>query len=241
MNRNHLKIIACISMLIDHIGFVLFPHIEILRLIGRIAMPIFAFFIGEGCLYTKDRKKYFLRVFVLGIICQAVYIAESIITHSDGWAYLNILLTFSVSIAVCASFLFAAEKLKSPYTLQKIKGVCFFISVLLLVAVLELFCKNSYRLTGISFYFDYGICGMLLPLSAAVSKNKKIKLISFSTALVLCVLSLYSDTANRLCALIPVILLCFYNGNSGRKNLKYFFYAFYPCHLAAIYLIDLIF
>ena len=143
MNRNHLKIIACISMLIDHIGFILFPNIEILRLIGRIAMPIFAFFIGEGCLYTKDRKKYFLRVFVLGIFCQAVYIAESIITHSDGWAYLNILLTFSVAIAVCVSFLNFSENIRSPYALQKIKGVSFFIFVLLLVAVLELFCKNS--------------------------------------------------------------------------------------------------
>lgn len=53
MNRNQLKIIACISMLIDHIGYVLFPDVTVLRLIGRIAMPIFAFFIGEGCLYTK--------------------------------------------------------------------------------------------------------------------------------------------------------------------------------------------
>ncbi len=241
MNRNHLKIIACFSMLVDHIGFVLFPNIEILRLIGRIAMPIFAFFIGEGCLYTKDRKKYFLRVFILGIICQAVYIAESIITHSDSRAYLNILLTFSVAIPVCASFLYASEKLKEPYTLQRIKGVSFFISALLLVILLELFSEHSYRLTGISFYFDYGICGMLLPLYAAVSKNKKIKLICFSCALVLCAICLYNDTASRLFALVPVLLLCFYNGNGGRRNLKYFFYAFYPCHLAAIYLIDLIF
>jgi len=73
MNRNHLKLIACMSMLIDHIGYVLFPEAELLRIIGRIAMPIFAFFIGEGCLHTRDRKKYFLRLFVLALICQAVY------------------------------------------------------------------------------------------------------------------------------------------------------------------------
>ncbi len=40
LTANHLKLIACVTMLIDHIGFVFFPRVTVLRYIGRIAMPI---------------------------------------------------------------------------------------------------------------------------------------------------------------------------------------------------------
>lgn len=110
MNRNQLKIIACLSMLIDHIGLIMFPEIQIFRIIGRIAMPVFAFFIGEGCRYTKNKATYFLRVFILGLICQAVYIVEAAINGGNGF-YLNILLTFSVSILLCYLFLYAEKRL----------------------------------------------------------------------------------------------------------------------------------
>ncbi|MBQ6874233.1 MAG: hypothetical protein IJO24_08085 [Clostridia bacterium] len=42
MNRNRLKLFACLSMLMDHVGLVLFPDIEAFRLIGRLAMPIYS-------------------------------------------------------------------------------------------------------------------------------------------------------------------------------------------------------
>lgn len=240
MNRNQLKIIACISMLVDHIGYVLFPDIEIFRLIGRIAMPVFAFFIGEGCLYTKDKKKYFLRVFLLGLLCQAVYIAESFISGSDSGAYMNILLTFSLSILLCYSFLYSLSSLKDKDKSKKIKGVFTFAAVFGAVSKLCLFCEHSFTLTGIKFEFDYGIYGICLPLFAAITKNKSVKLICFGTALAVSALALYDSAAFALCAFSSLALLAFYNGRNGKTNLKYFFYAFYPTHLAAIYLIDLL-
>ena len=68
MNRNTLKIIALITMIIDHIGLVFFPEMVIFRIIGRMAFPIFAFFIAEGWYYTKNKKKYVLLLFVFMII-----------------------------------------------------------------------------------------------------------------------------------------------------------------------------
>ena len=53
-SNNVLKIIACITMLLDHMGFILFPEYPIFRIIGRIAFPIFAFLLAEGCYYTKN-------------------------------------------------------------------------------------------------------------------------------------------------------------------------------------------
>ena len=57
LTNNQLKIIAMITMLIDHIGIVLFPQIKIFRIIGRFAFPIFAYMLAEGCTNTKNKKK----------------------------------------------------------------------------------------------------------------------------------------------------------------------------------------
>lgn len=60
-------------MTIDHIGVQLFPRLTILRIIGRLAFPIFAYMIAEGAKYTKNRKKYILTISVTALICQLVY------------------------------------------------------------------------------------------------------------------------------------------------------------------------
>ena len=87
-----LKIIAAVTMLIDHAGLILFPEQHWMRIVGRIAFPLFAYCIAEGYRYTRHRLRYFLQIFLLGIGCQIVYyIAER------DW-YHGILLTFSLSI-----------------------------------------------------------------------------------------------------------------------------------------------
>ena len=58
-----LKLIAAVTMFIDHAGLILFPQYRIFRIIGRLAFPIYAYCIAEGFRYTRNRKKYFLRVF----------------------------------------------------------------------------------------------------------------------------------------------------------------------------------
>lgn len=179
-------------------------------------------------------------MFILGLLCQAVYVAESLINKSGNWAYFNILLTFSLSIILCSTFLKAKEALYGEDKHVKIKAVSAFILTLAAIIGITAFCDNSYTLTGIKFEFDYGICGICLPLFAAASKDKKKKLLYFVLALIVCVCALYESIYFRLCALIPAVLLLFYNGKGGKANLKYFFYAFYPVHLGALYLIDII-
>ena len=233
MSRSTLKIIACISMFIDHLGFVMFPHIPIFHLIGRIAMPIFAFFIAEGAIHTRSRTKYFLRVFTLGLLCQAVYIAEALVTHSSGGGYLNILITFSLSILLCSTFLSAREN-------KTIKSISLFILCIAFVLLLDLFFRKSTSILGVSIETDYGLYGIFLPLFAVIPKSKTGRLLLFSLYQFVFAYIFYSDIRVYLCSLIPLVLLLFYNGKSGKFNLKYFFYAFYPCHLALIYLLDFI-
>jgi len=73
MTNTNLKIIAIISMLIDHVGAVLFPEVLALRIIGRLAFPIFCFLIVEGYFHTKDLKKYITRLGIFAIIAEVPF------------------------------------------------------------------------------------------------------------------------------------------------------------------------
>ena len=88
LSGNVLKIIAAISMVIDHIGVMFFPYVKIYRILGRLAYPIFAFMIAEGCKYTKNQLKYFFTIFVFAVVIQLVYYLYSKDT------YMSILITF---------------------------------------------------------------------------------------------------------------------------------------------------
>lgn len=77
MSANVLKMIALITMTIDHVGLMLLPDYEWMRAVGRIAFPIFAFMIAEGCRYTRDRKRYVSQIAILGIGMQIVLFVVS--------------------------------------------------------------------------------------------------------------------------------------------------------------------
>lgn len=66
LSASSLKIIAMVTMLIDHIGFVF--NILLFRIIGRIAFPIFAFQISEGFLHTRNKSKYLFRLAVFALL-----------------------------------------------------------------------------------------------------------------------------------------------------------------------------
>lgn len=70
MNAFSIKLLAAFLMVIDHIGFFFFPEHQLLRVIGRISFPLFAFLIVNGFKYTHDVKKYFLRLFIFANIIQ---------------------------------------------------------------------------------------------------------------------------------------------------------------------------
>ena len=73
MTGNQLKILALVSMTLDHIGVVMFPNVLWLRIVGRLAFPIFAYMIAEGCFYTHSKGKYLGSICALGLVCQLVY------------------------------------------------------------------------------------------------------------------------------------------------------------------------
>jgi len=70
VSADALKIIAVISMLTDHIGYVLFPGVMWLRIIGRLAFPIYCFLLVEGAVHTKNIGRYLLRLGAFALISE---------------------------------------------------------------------------------------------------------------------------------------------------------------------------
>jgi hypothetical protein len=70
---NDIKIIAILTMIVDHVGTMFFPEILMFRIIGRIAFPLFVFMIVQGYFRTSNFKKYCLRLIVLGLISEVPF------------------------------------------------------------------------------------------------------------------------------------------------------------------------
>jgi len=73
INTFTLKMIAIAAMLVDHVGAVLLPQYMILRVIGRIAYPIFAYTLVEGFLHTHDVRKYMMRMGILALLSEVPF------------------------------------------------------------------------------------------------------------------------------------------------------------------------
>ncbi|MBQ6420321.1 MAG: hypothetical protein IJK02_04525 [Clostridia bacterium] len=241
MNRTVLKVIACVSMLLDHIGILLFPSVVWLRWCGRLAMPLFAFFIGEGCRYTSRRKRYAGSLLGLGAGCQAAYIAEALFSEkgltvaSDCW-YFNILFPFFIAALICFSLLDAMQTACVPV---RRRGIASFIVLILLVAA-GAFVFPALRRRGWSLRLDYGIYAILLPVSAVLFQDVRAKRIAFSLALLTYCLGFMHTMPYVWFSLLCIPLLLLYNGKSGSSRLKYLFYIFYPAHLGVLYLISML-
>lgn len=231
-SSSSLKLIACVLMLIDHIGFILIPTYlplyRICRIIGRLSFPIFAFFIAEGCRYTRNKTRHFLQVFVLGAICETVYF------FYEGRLQGNILLAFSFSILLI--YCLGAVKhafAPSGNVKKRVFSILLFATAITVTAFL---CDPM--------DIDYGFAGVLIPVFTSLFDYKEgetpeflrrldrpsWKLLLFSLSLLLLVLDKGLSSIQTYC-LLSIPLVALYNGKLGTRKLKYAFYIFYPVHL----------
>ena len=212
LSGNALKLLAALFMTIDHVGVLLLPHVIVLRILGRLALPIFAFMIAEGCRYTRNRLRYFGSVFALGVLCQIVYyLAERSL-------YFSILITFSLSIAT----IYALQDWKEQKTPRS--ALVFFGAV-----------AGVYALNRV-FAIDYGFWGCMLPVFAAAFQKTAWDRPWVNLGMLgLGLLVLAADLGQIQYYALPALpLLACYNGRRGRWKLKYFFYLFYPIHLVLL-------
>ncbi len=217
LSGNALKILAAVTMTVDHVGLTLFPRVQVLRLIGRLAFPIFAFMIAEGCAHTRNAWRYFLHVLVLGVVCQAAYTIAM-----NSW-YLCVPVSFAIAIPLILA-------------LQKWKKAQSFLSALLWGAVFLAGVAAVWVLTRY-VTLDYGFWGSMMPVGASLFRGTKKQDRNLTHVLTMGVLMI--PLALQLgpwqwWSLLALPFLKLYSGNRGKYKMKYFFYIFYPAHLLGI-------
>ncbi|MBO6112510.1 MAG: hypothetical protein J6P45_05640 [Lachnospiraceae bacterium] len=200
-----LKLFALISMIIDHMGYVIFPQYRWMRYVGRLAFPIYAFLITEGYIHTRNVKKYLLRLGVFAVISEVPFdLAFSGVPFDKN--YQNVFFTLLLGlIALIFIDFFAGQTY-----LQ-----C--LSVLALCSAAQ-FMGTDYRYIG--------VC--LIVVFYLFRDRKPFKMVGAANALI-------PFSSNIECmALVSMIPVFLYNGKPGRFKWKYFFYVIYPAHLLVL-------
>ncbi|MBR6451189.1 MAG: conjugal transfer protein TraX [Lachnospiraceae bacterium] len=229
-----MKIIACITMFLDHLGaVVLRPYTdynletmgykmmrildtsyEICRSIGRMAFPIFCFMLVEGFFHTSNRVKHLIRLAVFAVIADPVFDYAF-----DGvwfcWEDQSVMVTMTIGFVMLMGMDAIHRKL-APSLVHD------FLLTLTVAAAcgLAYFAKCDYSYKGI---LAIAAIWLIYPL---LNVNR----FAFSLSTGAFFAWEWFGKVSRVPASLSPLLFLFYNGQRGRSA-KYFFYVFYPAHL----------
>ena len=151
LSQETLKIIACVTMLIDHIGAVFVPSMGNyyvyygMRIIGRLAFPIYCFLLVEGAIHTSNRMKYAKRLLIFAFISEIPF-DLAFFNHFVALEHQNVFFTLFLGL-VCIMILESAPQ----YTV-----LCF---VLAYVAELA---NTDYGMMGVIFIVLYYLQPILI-------------------------------------------------------------------------------
>lgn len=96
MTGFQLKLLAMLAMTADHIGAVFFPEIPLLRWIGRMAMPVLCFFIGEGLRHTRSPRRYLLRLTGFALLSELPF--DLAFYGGIEWGHQNVYFTLALGL-----------------------------------------------------------------------------------------------------------------------------------------------
>ena len=248
LNKIHLQLIAILAMTVDHLAWVLYPGYPrealplILHILGRLAFPIFAFFIAEGYHYTHDRNRYMARILLCALVSHVPYMLASLTFRRYGWLSLVPFATgegmgrFLNQGSVLFAYFVGLLMLRVNDS-EKLKG---WQKALLVV----LLCLAS-------FPCDWSCVGSLVVLSIGSNRGKPLRQILWSMQWVATYAIVYFFALDRvygalqLGVALAIPLLALYNGQKSahpviNKAMRYFFYIYYPLHLLILGIVGLV-
>lgn len=228
LSADAIKYIAIFAMLLDHIAWFFLdfssPLAQVFHTFGRITAPVMCFFIAEGYHYTRNVKRYALRLFVFALISQLPWY----LIHDNFWS-LSFNMIFTLLLGLIS--ILAVDKIESK-------------TLSVLIVILACLLSN---------YCDWSITAVLwCVLFYKFRDSKKKNIIAFSAVTVYTFAAnimqnmsagwnLNHSVKNSLFVLgifLSPILLLNYNGEKGKfKYSKWVFYVFYPLHLLVMGLI----
>lgn len=228
-----LRLIACLCMAIDHVGKMLFPELTWMRLIGRLAFPLFAYGIAVGAACTKNPLRYLSRVAALALISQPLYAVA--LAHETP-------LMYSVSFIrhpLRAAYTFYVNSWQKPSILFSLfLGLALLLCLrerrFVLAAFLYILCERF------SSSLDYGINGIrLMALFYMFLEHPALGLAALSAFTLAWARDGWGYTflgmsvGMRIYAL-PAVIACMLPVRRRTQLPKGLTYAFYPAHLAVL-------
>jgi len=206
-----IELVAVVSMIIDHVGFVFFPEMIIFQIIGRLSFPLYAYLIALGYSRTKNSIIYFFRVLVLAIVSQWFF------NYLISPIKLNV--CFTLSFSIISLIVFESNRINKVLKL--------FLYILILFLALLLGCE----------YGSYGILLVLLfHLYIRNQHDKTYKIYAITSIILLIIVSMFvfSFSIIHLYSILslPIILLTPKNIQKIKVNsIKHINYLVYPLHL----------
>lgn len=249
LSQEALKLIACISMLIDHIGYEIIYRLYVnaagaygfetmgqampepvrriyllywlCRIIGRLALPIFAFLLVEGIHHTRDRKKYALRLAVGALLSEIPYnlIVSGELLWREQSIMLTLLLGFGAVVAMekCRNMAWKPVAMVPFAVLSELLMADYGWAGVALIALFDL-SRYMYRRDLIRF------CGMIVLFH--YMSGTVFQLGGFSLPM-------------QVLGALSMLFIANYDGRkvTRSKTVQWAFYLFYPVHLLVLWLI----
>ena len=219
LSREGLRRIAACTMLVDHIGATLFPGVLWLRCVGRLAFPIFAFFLGEGFRFTHSRRQYLLRLVLFALLSELPF-NQMVYGRWIAPSGQNVLWTLALGLCAIACVQRAPSEpgLNSLFWYSAAAGCC---------------------LLGQLLRTDYGAFGVLLCLLFYCTRGLPGRFwICGGIFLLMCYAFQFVflpgiPSPLEALALPAFPLLATYHGRRSHRQLpiRYAFYWFYPLHM----------
>lgn len=220
LDTDLLKLIAIVSMLIDHIGGTFFPEVGIFRWAGRLAFPIFCYCLTVGLMYTRDIRRYLGRLALFAVVSQPFFVLA--FHPHNFWEELT---SWNIFVTLFFSLL-------AIYGVKERKWWWFLLGVLainvlnadyantgVILTLIFYLCRNKPWLGALLYVLSY------LPALWGGSLEDPMALVVGGHAIGFEIFALLS---------VPLIFL---PTHFGPKIPKWFFYAFYPGHLLVIFLV----
>lgn len=216
MNILILKLIALLSMIIDHYGAIFHGNIDLYRIIGRIAFPIYCFLLVEGYTHTSNVKRYAKRLLFFAIISEVPF--DLAFYGRLGFDHQNIFFTLFIGLIL----MYLLDNKEGKHNYNKI-------TLWLAGGTLAVFTS-----------VDYSFMGIIYILAFYYVKEFPNPKRTYRVAIIIFLTNLVASGLKQQFSLLALPLIYLYNEQLGPNNkiIQGLFYLAYPLHLIIFYLIN---
>lgn len=211
IDRSVLKWIAVLTMVIDHVGAILFPDQIWMRVIGRVAFPIYAYCLAEGFRYTSDYRWYLGRLALFAILSEIPFdLAFYGVPFS--FAHQNVFFTLTLGLIL----LWVLERCREQ--------------LLLCAGAFAVLCFLAQAL-----HMDYGAGGLLMVFAFYLAQQGTSPWIGWG---IFVFINLFGYAGGvQWAAILALLPIGLYSGKAGKRKQR-FFYWIYPLHLLLLWIIE---